>query len=211
MEDKPLGFRTVFIGTVMRPWSALKKLELDPDGPKKGAALLLFVVLVYSLIVGIFLIKGHSAMEPSVLPIPVEKHYAYQIWYQGPLFFLDTLAAAGFLTIGARLSGRRTGYGAAFARLCFASATPMVFTVMLVELALSLLILTETVGRQAILNWFSGRGAWFMISYQAIGVAWIAALFLIVGIQTAKKKGLGLILGAATLAVYALPIALVIR
>ncbi len=206
------GFWSTFGGMTVRPWRTLGELAQDPAALRKGVLLLLLITLVYTLILAIFIARGYPAAAPSVLPLAVDAQYPVQIWYQGPLFFATTGLTAGVLMLAGRLSGRSPGFSLAFARIAYASVIPFFFTTMLVELALALMLLAGIVQPDAVLNWLLGPGAWFPAAYQLIAVIWIAALFVMAAWRTLERGWVaGLLGGIVTLAVYALPVAFLIR
>jgi hypothetical protein len=206
------GFWSTFWGTAIRPWRTLGGLAHHPAAFRNGVLLLLLITFVYTLILATFIVRDYPAAAPSVLPLSVKEQYRVQIWYQGPLFFFATALAAGLLVLAGRLLGRSPGLGLVFARISYASVIPFFFTTMLVESALALALLVGVVQPGAALNWLLGSGAWFPATYQLVSVVWIAALFVMAAWQTLERGWAGgLIGGVLALAVYALPVAILIR
>jgi hypothetical protein len=206
------GFWSTFWGMTVRPWRTLGELARDPAAFRNGVLLLLLITLVYTLILGIFILKDYPAAAPSVLPLTVEEQYSVQIWYQGPLFFASTALTAGVLVVMGRLLGGSRDFGLAFARVAYASVIPFFFTTMLIELALALLLLAGLVQPDPVLNWLLGSGSWFPTTYQLISIVWIAALFAMAAWQALERSWVGgLFGGLLALGVYAVPVALFIR
>jgi hypothetical protein len=196
----------------LRPWRTMGKLARDPHALRTGILLLLFITLVYTLILAIFVLRGYPAAAPSVLPLTVQEQYPVQIWYQGPLFFATTALTAGVLWLLARLLGGARDYSLAFARISYASVIPFFFTTMLIELMLALLLLAGLVQPDAILRWLLGEGAWFPAAYQLVAILWMAALFVMAAWRTLERGWIaGLLGGLLALIIYALPVALLIR
>ena len=211
-HEKDVGFWSTFGGVTAHPWRALGSLAEDQATLRKGLLALVLVLGAYTAILAIFIAKGYPAVNPSVLPISVEEHYSVQIWYQGPLFFLTTLATAGFLVLCAYALGQSAGYPLAFTRISFASTVPFFFTTMFVELVMSLLLLAGVVQPASMLAWIKGEGSWFATAYQLVGMIWLVALFVIVAKQTAKRSWMtSVLLDVATILVYAAPVGLFIR
>ena len=210
------GFWSTFLGMTIRPWRTLDELARDPAALTKGALLLLLITLVYTLVLGIFIVRGYPAAAPSVLPLAPEEQYRVQIWYQGPLFFVTTACTAGFLALAAHLLGQspafRATFAPTFARIAYASVIPFFFTTMLIESTLALALLAGAVQPDAVLSWLLGPGAWFPAAYQLVAIIWIAALFVMAAWRTLERGWAGgLIGGVLALVVYALPVALLIR
>jgi hypothetical protein len=206
------GFWSTFWGMTMRPWRTMGALAQDPAALRKSVLLLLLITLVYTLILAIFIAQDYPAAAPSVLPLTVEEQYPVQIWYQGPLFFASTALTAGVLVLAGRLLGGSADFSLAFGRIAYASVIPFFFTTMLIEFALALALLVGVVQPAAALNWLLGPGAWFPNAYQLIAIIWMAALFVMAAWRTLERGWVaGLLGGLLALAVYALPVALLIR
>jgi hypothetical protein len=206
------GFWSTFWSMTVRPWRTLGDLAHDPAAAKKAVLLLLLIILVYTLILALFMARGYPAAAPSALPLTVEEQYPVQIWYQGPLFFATTALTAGVLVLLSRLLRGAASFGLAFARISYASVIPFFFTTMLIELAVALALLLGIVQPAAVLNWLLGPGAWFANTYQLIAILWMVVLFIMAAWRTIERGWLaGVLVGLLALAVYALPVALLIR
>jgi hypothetical protein len=215
-SEKSAGFWSTFWGMTIRPWQTLDQLAGDPAALTRGVLLLLLVTFVYTLVLGIFIARDYPAAAPSVLPLAPQEQYRVQIWYQGPLFFVTTALTAGFLALAARLLGPspafRSAFATAFSRIAYASVIPFFFTTMLIESALALALLAGTVQPDGVLRWLSGAGAWFPAAYQLVAIIWIATLLVMAAWRTLERGWVaGLIGGLLVLAVYAFPVALLIR
>jgi hypothetical protein len=163
-------------------------------------------------VLGLFLLADYPAAAPSVLPLSADEQYRVQIWYQAPLFVFNTLIAAWVLVALARAAKGQATFRNALVGLLFASTVPFLFTMLLVELACAILLLAGAVEPAPLLDWLKGDGVWFASTYQAIGYAWVAVLFCISAKRTASLNWPpGIAIGLATLAVYSIPIALLIR
>jgi hypothetical protein len=207
-----LSFSQAFFGIVFRPVATLRQFETARRPFWQGMLALLLVIIAYTVILGVFITRGYPAAALSVLPLSVEETYRYQIWFQGPLFLVDTLALAGLLLLMARFTGRRPGFSVAFARASFATSVPFVFTTMLVELVLAGLLLANVVQPDQALAWLTGAGIWFATTYQLIGLVWIVALlavatWLSTGLHWSQSVGVGALLTV----IYGIPIGLFIR
>jgi hypothetical protein len=206
------GFWSTFWGMTIRPWRTLGDMAHDPSIAAKGVLLLVLITFVYTLILAVFITHDYPAAAPSVLPLAVEEQYLVQIWYQGPLFLVATALAAGTLMLLGWLLGRSPGFRLTFGRIAFASVIPFFFTTMLIEAALAVLMLVGAVQPDAVLSWLLGAGAWFPNTYQAVAIAWIAVLFVLTACHTLGRGWLaGVLGGLLALAVYALPVGLLIR
>ena len=206
------GFWSTFWGMTVRPWRTLGDMGQDPGVFAKGVLLLLLITAAYTFVLAAFITRGYPAAVQSVLGLAVDRQYPVQIWYQGPLFLVATALAAGVLVLLGRLLGSSPGFRLAFGRIAFASVIPFFFTTMLVESVLALLLLARAVEPQPVLVWLLGPGAWFPNGYQLVAVAWIAVLFVLAAARTLERGWLaGVLGGLLTLAVYAAPVALLIR
>lgn len=206
------SFWATFLGTVRRPWSTLLGLQEDPHAARKGILALAAVTAVYTLILGIFVLREYPAMAPSVLPFSPEEQYRYQIWYQGPMFLLTTLVIAAILTGLMQLLRGASDLGLAFARLSLASTVPFAFTTMLVEVVIALLILVGIVEPTQVLSWLGGPGRWFPALYQSVGIIWIWVLFALTIRLTLRSRWIPtVLLSLGLLIIYGLPIGLFIR
>jgi hypothetical protein len=99
------SFWQTFLGVAMRPRSTLTHLEKVKGAILQGALALLLVTAAYTLILLIFILRGYPAAAPSVLPLALTDQYKFQVWYQGPLFFVATWVIAAFLVLISRLKG----------------------------------------------------------------------------------------------------------
>jgi hypothetical protein len=201
-----------FRGTVTRPARTFADLEADPYAARSGAVVLFAVCLVYTLILLIFLDRGYPAAAPSVLGLTPKDQYVAQVWYQAPLFFATTAITAAVLVLLARIAGRPTRYGLAFARVCLATAVPFAVTTMVVESVVALLLAAGVLVPADLLAWLTGPGSWFALLYQVVGLAWLTVLVMVAVRTTLGRSWLvGASASLLLLVVYALPIALLIR
>jgi hypothetical protein len=201
-----------FAGTVAHPRRTFESLDGDPRAGWIGAAVLLAVSAVYTLILLAFLAVGYPAAARSALGVPVDDQYRLQVWYQAPLFFATTAVAAGILAALGRLGGRRGAFGTAFGRVGLATAVPFALTTMLVESTAALLLVAGVLDAAGLLSWLTGDGAWFAAAYQIVGVVWLAGLVFVAAAVSLRRSRW--VHGAATgivVCAYALPIALLIR
>jgi hypothetical protein len=207
-----MGFWSTFWGMAIRPWRTLGGLAQDGAAMRKGILLLLLIVCVYTLILAIFISQDYPAAAASVLPLSVEEQYGVQIWYQGPLFLGTTALTAGVLILVGRLTGSKPEFRLAFARIAYASVIPFFFTTMLIELALALLLMAGIVQPAPVLHWLLGPGSWFPAAYQLVAIVWMVALFVLTARRTLNRGWVaGALGGLLALAVYTLPVALLIR
>jgi|GEM_PF-2189426 len=207
-----LPFWQVVTGVVARPLSTFRHLQDDEKAGLKGLWILLLILAVYTLVLGIFILRGYPAAAPSILPLSVDQQYSVQIFYQGPLFLGSTFLLTGLLLWLAKANRRTVGFGALFARVSFATTVPFALTTMLVELVIALLVLVRAFTPQEALGWLSGDGQWFANAYQLGGILWLVALLVIVAkVSTSVRWGVAIVLGVLLSAVYAMPIALLIR
>lgn len=206
------SFWTTFQDMTLRPYAALRDLAADPAAARKGAGILLLATLVYTFILGVFILRGYPAAAPSILPLSVEEQYPVQVFYQGPLFFLATLAVAAVLVLFARLRRQNLGFGLAFARLSFATTLPFVLTTMLVETVVAGMVLAGVWAPVQVVGWLTGPGAWFAAAYQLAGLVWIAALATM-AVQASLETNwpASALLALVLLVVYGLPVGLLIR
>jgi hypothetical protein len=196
----------------LRPWRTLGALANDRRAFLKSLLLLLLIIAVYTFILIAFMISDYPAAAPSALPLTVEEQYPVQVWYQGPLFLVTTALPAGVLVLAARLLGGATSFRLAYARMAYVSVIPFFFTTMVVELVIAVLLLAGAVQPAATMSWLTGAGSWFPLIYQLVSILWIAALFVTAARQTVGRGWLAaLAVGLLALALYALPVALLIR
>lgn len=207
-----MSFWQTFLGVVVRPRATLIQLEKEKRAILQGILALLLVTAVYTVILLIYILRGYPAAAPSVLPLAVEDQYKFQIWYQGPLFFVATWAVAALLVLISRVKGHAEHFGVAFARISFATVVPFACTTMLIELGLALLLATGVLEPKATVSWLSGAGSWFATTYQLVALVWIFALLALTVRLTAQTKWwMSLALGLLLLIIYGLPIGLFIR
>jgi hypothetical protein len=207
-----LSFWQVATGVVARPLSTFRHLQDDEKAGLKGLWILLLVLGVYTLVLGIFIVRDYPAAAPSILPLSVDQQYRVQILYQGPLFLASTLLLTGLLLWLAKANRREVNFGALFARVSFATTVPFALTTMLVELVIALLVLARAFTPQETLGWLSGDGLWFANAYQLGGILWLVGLLVIVAkASTSVRWGVSILLGFLLSAVYAVPIALFTR
>lgn len=205
------GFWKTFLGVALHPVRTLDAMEAQPRVLRHAFLAFALIVLGYTSILTIFIGRKYPAAARSVLPLCVDEQYRVQIWYQGPLFAIATLAAAGFLEFVGRHTTKRRHYAATVARMSFASVVPFFFTTFLVESSTALLVLAG-VRPAVILGWLTGSGAWFALTYQLVGMGWLGALFVIVARLTTRRGwGTSVLFGLLAAAVYGAPIALFIR
>ena len=202
----------IFLGVVIDPVHTFQKLRQEKDAFYPGVAVLLFVSFIYTLILVIFIQKDYTAAMPSLLGLPVQEQYQWQVWYQAPLFFATTALTGFLLTRISHLAERSINFRDAFGLISLATTVPFAMTTMLVELGIALLILFGVLAPDEALNWLTGKGMWFANLYQLIGLIWLVSLVVIL-MRSIFLKGWwkSLILGILFVIVYAFPIALFIR
>ena len=146
MND-PESFWGLWLAVVVRPVRGLEAVGRSATPLRFGLAALALVLGIYTAILGVFLARDYPAVAESILPLTVEQQYAYQIWYQGPLFLAMTVALAGILWLLTRRSTQPTSPAGLFAQVSFATSIPFALTTMLVELVIAILVLrSETPG-----------------------------------------------------------------
>lgn len=211
--DDPRSFWGLWLAVMTRPVRGLSALERAASPPRAGLAALALVLGIYTAILAVFLLRDYPAADESVLPLTVEDQYAYQIWYQGPLFLVMTAALAWLLARISRRRGSSSGeLPVRFAQVSFATTVPFALTTMLVEAVVAGLVLLGLVTPDAVLGWLTGPGEWFASTYQLAGVLWVVVLLAITSrLATGARWHLSVALGFALAAVYGLPIALFIR
>jgi len=207
-----LTFWQTFGGVIIRPVVTLRRLQEDERAALKGCLVLFLVLAVYTLILGIFILRDYPAMAPSILPIAVEALYQYQIWYQGPLFIMATLVLTGLLLRFARMNGQVGQFATIFARVSFATTVPFALTTMLVEWVIAVLVLAGLLQPLEILGWLTQEGAWFASIYQSAGIVWIVGLLTITArLSVGVRWWLGAVLGVLLTIIYGVPIGLFVR
>lgn len=201
-----------FLGMIRRPSRTLAGDGVDARIARRGMLVLLGVSFVYTLILLVFLWRGYPAASRSVLGLPVEEQYRWQIWYQGPLFFGTTAWAALLLAAISRGAGKRDGFAVAFGRMCLATAVPFAGTTMLVESGLAVLLAAGVLSPEPALRWLTGAGAWFATLYQSAGLIWLLAwVVLAVKASGVRRWTTSAALGLLLVVAYGLPVALLIR
>ena len=207
-----MGFWHVVTGIAARPRSTLRRLQGDDKAGWKGLWILLLVIGAYTLILGIFILRGYPAVAPSILNVSVESQYSVQIWYQGPLFLASTALVAGLLLLLSRARKKSARFSTLFARVSFSTALPFALTTMLVELSLALLLLLNILAPDEVLRWLTADGLWFASLYQAAGILWLVVLMVLATKVTLSVRwGAAIATGCVLTVVYALPVALLIR
>jgi hypothetical protein len=207
-----LSFWQVFAGVVVRPLPTFRSLQSDEKAWLNGLGVLLLVIGVYTLILGLFILRDYPAAAPSILPLAVDQQYLFQIWYQAPLFPASTFLLTLLLMWFSKLNRQSVSIGTAFARVSFATTVPFALTTMLVELAIAFLVLVRAFTPQDALGWLGGDGLWFANAYQLGGISWLVALLVIaVKVSASVRWVAAILLGVLLAAVYAVPIALLIR
>lgn len=202
----------VFLGTVVNPRRTFLGLEQDNRAAYHGALVLLSVSFIYTLILLVFINEGYPAAAPSVLGLPVEQQYRWQIWYQTPLFFGTTALTAWLLALVARHFGKSGDFGTAFGRVSLATAVPFALTTTPVEFGIALLMAIGVLAPDTTLQWLTGPGAWFASLYQLVGLVWLGILMVIAVKTSGIYRGwMSTALGIVLVLVYGLPIALFIR
>ncbi len=132
--DDPKGFWGLWLAVTARPVWGLAALERAVSPLRAGLAALAVVMGTYSVILAVFLLRDYPAAGESVLPLTVDEQYAYQIWYQAPLFLAMTAALAWLLAKISKRGGSSSGsFAGSFAQVSFATAVPFALTTMLVE------------------------------------------------------------------------------
>jgi hypothetical protein len=206
------GFWQTFWGMTIRPGHTMREVSRDPVALQNAFLLLALIIGVYTLILAIFISEDYPAAAPSILPLSVKEQYPAQIWYQGPLFVLSTVLTAGVLVLAGRSQGELPSFRITFTRVTYASIVPFFFTTMLIELVIALLLLLGLAQPEPVLSWLLGPGAWFPAAYQLVAMLWIVVLFVMAAWHTLKRNWPGAVLGGLlALAVYSLPVALLIR
>lgn len=211
MND-PESFWGLWLAVVVRPVRGLEAVGRSATPLRFGLAALALVLGIYTAILGVFLARDYPAVAESILPLTVEQQYAYQIWYQGPLFLAMTVALAGILWLLTRRSTQPTSPAGLFAQVSFATTIPFALTTMLVELVIAILVLPRWITPDATLDWLTGSGEWFATIYQLAGILWVIALLSVTARLAMGAKwytSLGVGIGLAFL--YGLPIGLFIR
>lgn len=206
------SFWQTFLGMVVRPRTTMMRLEKEKGAILQGILALVLVILVYTLILLIFILRGYPAAAHSLLPLALADQYKFQVWYQGLLFFVATLVVAALLVLISRVKGHVEHFSVAFVHISFATVVPFACTTMLIELCLALLLAVGVLEPKATVSWLSGAGNWLAITYQLLALVWIFALLaLTVRITIQTTWWMSLALGLLLLVVYGLPIALFIR
>lgn len=208
-----LGFRRLWWSVVARPVEGLASARHSGAPLRTGLAALALVLGTYTLILLVFLLRDYPAAAPSVLPLTVEEQYAYQIWYQGPLFLAMTAALAWLLAgVSDRTGSEAAGFPGVFAQVSLATTVPFALTTMLVEAVVAVLVLVGLVTPDEALGRLTGEGAGFAAAYQLAGVLWVVALLAVVArLATGARWHLAAVLGLLLAAAYGLPIGLLIR
>jgi len=207
-----MGLWHVFTGIAARPLSTLRWLQGDDRAGWKGLWMLLLVIGAYTLILGIFILRGYPAVAPSILNLSVESQYSVQIWYQGPLFLASTALVAGLLLLLSRARKKSARFSTLFARVSFSTALPFALTTMLVELSLALLLLLNVLAPDEVLRWLTADGLWFASLYQAAGILWLVVLMVLAcKVTLSVRWGAAIATGCVLTVIYALPVALFIR
>ncbi|MCB9421827.1 MAG: hypothetical protein H6667_18650 [Ardenticatenaceae bacterium] len=207
-----MTFWQTFIQVIINPLAAFQQFREDNQAARKGLLALLLVLGVYTVILVIFILRDYPALAPSILPIAAEDLYRYQVWYQGPLFFVATLLLTGILTQLTRANGQTERFAVVFARVSFATTVPFALTTMMVELVIAILVLAGFCQPQAVLGWLTGEGALFANAYQLAGILWIIGLLAITArLSVGVRWWLGIVLGVVLAGIYGVPIGLFIR
>ncbi len=202
----------LWLGVLRRPVPGLEAVGRSATPLRVGLAALALVLGTYTVILLVFLARDFPAAAESVLPLSVEEQYAYQIWYQGPLFVAMTVVLTGLLRLLTRSRAQSTSPAGLFAQVSFATTIPFALTTMLVESVIALLVLPRWISPDATLDWLSGSGAWFATIYQLAGVLWVLALLSVTArLATGAKWAASLGIGLGLAVVYGLPIGLFIR
>jgi hypothetical protein len=205
-------FWKTFTGVIIRPLSTLQYLEEDERVALKGWLALFLVLLIYTLILVIFIVRDYPAAAPSILPIGVEDIYRYQVWYQGPLFIVATLVLAWILQMLARVNDQKGHFAVMFARVSFATTVPFALTTMAIELVIAILVLVRVFQPTEILGWLRGEGALFANVYQIAGLVWVFMLLVIAAkLSVNVKWRQSILLGVVLAIIYGLPIGLFVR
>jgi hypothetical protein len=200
------------VGVIIKPLSTLRNIQNDERALQKGWLALMVVLLTYTLILVVFIIREYPAVAPSILPIGVDELYRYQVWYQGPLFIVATLALAGILMLFVRAKGQSGSFPALFARVSFATTVPFALTTMAVELVIAILVLAKILQPKVVLDWLTGNGALFANVYQLVGVMWVILLLIFTAkISAGVTWWLGIFLGVVLACIYGIPVGLFIR
>jgi hypothetical protein len=206
------GFWGHWLAVVLRPVRGLEAVGAAARPLRLGMAALALVLGTYTLILLMFLLRDFPAAAESILPLTVEEQYAYQIWYQGPLFVAMTVALAGLLRLLTRRRTQPTSPAGLFAQVSFATTIPFALTTMLVELVIALLVLPGWITPDATLDWLTGSGAWFATIYQLAGILWVVALLTVTArLATGARWHASLGIGLGLSVLYGLPIGLFIR
>lgn len=206
------GLWAMIRDVVVRPSRAFAELPSTTDAAKLGLQALLVIGGAYTVVLGVFIAVGWSAVAPSALPVALDDQYRLQILYQVPLYLLATVASATALMTVLRATGRRTDMRTAFAAVAFASVVPFLWTTLVVELVLAFGLAVGAFEVDAARGWLLEDGTWFTTAYQLVAAIWAVTLFVIAARRVARA-GWPTAFGAAVaaLVIYVIPVALLIR
>jgi hypothetical protein len=188
------------LAPLVRPRKRMRKLLEDPRRVAYALVLLLALGALYTLSVQLAWARGFGATVTPFLAIAPERHYAWQRFYQLPLFLVAIIAFAGTARLVAMAFGGRGRFEDAFAVCAVALTLPMLLTMWVPE---TVIFIAAPPG-------WAPAGAWgtvvavFHVARQGAGIAWPLA---VIARTLARSERIGGWAAAAVTAVAFLPVA----
>jgi len=189
------------LAPLVRPRKRMRKLIEDPRRVAYALVLVLALGALYTLSVQLAWSRGFGATVTPFLAISADRHYAWQRFYQVPVFLVAIVSFAGTARLVAMAFGGRGRFEDAFAVCGVALALPMLLTMWVPE---TIIFIAAPPG-----GW-APAGAWgtvvsvFHIVRQAAGIAWP---LVVIARTLERSERIGGWAAAAVTAVAFLPVA----
>jgi hypothetical protein len=164
-----------FLLPVFKPFRNLDLLIQDEHKVRRSTIIFLFLGIIYTISVQLAYMQGFGAVIQPFLNIPAQDYYAWQRFFQIPLFFITTILFAGIVRLLSATTGGRGSFENVYSILCVCQTFPMFLTMWI----------PETIN----FIFYPGQHIypeWFNIGRQISGIIWPLVLVTI-GIRKSEQ------------------------
>ncbi len=174
-RDRLNPFLRYLLAPVYKPVQTLFALLEDMHKIRRATLIFLLLGVLYTLSVQLAYARGYGASVQPFLTIPAADYYAWQRFFQIPLFFVTTILFAGVVRLLSSAAGGRGSFESLYAVLCVTQTLPMLLTMWIPETVNFIFFPLQKIYPD-----------WLDIARQVVGIAWPLVLAA-VGVRIIEK------------------------